>query len=508
MYLTSCCCFVHFCEPRCSIVAAVDGEELRTTRIGGPIGFVPVARPVAAPVAPRAARHQSVERAIVTQQHHQQQQSQQHHKQQPIANKAKGLRRFLGKMRRANSGTIHDENAKGKESSNGGATNGGGGGGGGGASSSGESGHLRRGGFRASAGSKFASWMGPPGSGLPLSGAQQASSGAASPTPDHSKQGGEQGGLPFRQWKVETICSWLDHLGLYMYNAEVRKHVKLGEQLLALSSHDLEHKLGMRSSLHRKKVLLALQAKQDPSSIAQDLPGKLDHQWVVRWLDDVGLPQYKDAFLEARVDGRVLNFLTAEDLFQMRVTNLLHHLSVRRGIQVLRQSEFEPSCLRRRAASPEERDRTSAPPEVALWTNHRVMEWLRAVDLAEYAPNLRGSGVHGALLVLEPRFTPDLLASLLSIPPAKTLLRRHLALHFRDLVGSEAMKDKRSAEDEPGYQVIFYPSSYSAHYDFGQLLLVGIDPHGKGEAGKEGGSWSRAGFLPDPPEEGVQGGRA
>ena len=27
------------------------------------------------------------------------------------------------------------------------------------------------------------------------------------------------------------------------------------------------------------------------------------------------------------------------------------------------------------------------------------MEWLRSVDLAEYAPNLRGSGVHGGLIV-------------------------------------------------------------------------------------------------------------
>ena len=32
------------------------------------------------------------------------------------------------------------------------------------------------------------------------------------------------------------------------------------------------------------------------------------------------------------------------------------------------------------------------------------MEWLRHVDLSEYAPNLRGSGVHGALLVLEARW--------------------------------------------------------------------------------------------------------
>lgn len=39
------------------------------------------------------------------------------------------------------------------------------------------------------------------------------------------------------------------------------------------------------------------------------------------------------------------------------------------------------------------------PSEVTQWTNHRVMEWLRSVDLAEYAPNLRGSGVHGGLMV-------------------------------------------------------------------------------------------------------------
>ena len=36
------------------------------------------------------------------------------------------------------------------------------------------------------------------------------------------------------------------------------------------------------------------------------------------------------------------------------------------------------------------------------------MEWLRHVDLSEYAPNLRGSGVHGALLVMEKRWTFEL----------------------------------------------------------------------------------------------------
>ena len=59
------------------------------------------------------------------------------------------------------------------------------------------------------------------------------------------------------------------------------------------------------------------------------------------------------------------------------------------------------------------------------------MEWLKEVDLSEYAPNLRGSGVHRGLILHEPRFTGELLASLLSIPTSKTLLRRHLAIHFK-----------------------------------------------------------------------------
>lgn len=33
-------------------------------------------------------------------------------------------------------------------------------------------------------------------------------------------------------------------------------------------------------------------------------------EWVSKWLDDIGLPQYKDQFYEARIDSRMLNFIT------------------------------------------------------------------------------------------------------------------------------------------------------------------------------------------------------
>lgn len=60
-------------------------------------------------------------------------------------------------------------------------------------------------------------------------------------------------------------------------------------------------------------------------------------------------------------------------------------------------------------------------------------------------------GVHGALMVYEPKFTAELLASLLSIPPNKTLLRRHLSTHFKELLGREIIQAKREAESTLGY---------------------------------------------------------
>jgi hypothetical protein len=46
---------------------------------------------------------------------------------------------------------------------------------------------------------------------------------------------------------------------------------------------------------------------------------------------------------------------------------------------------------------------------------------------------------------LEPRFTAETLATILSIPTGKKLLRRHLATHFESLVGATCMKVKETA---------------------------------------------------------------
>ncbi|XP_041071825.1 liprin-beta-1b isoform X5 [Carcharodon carcharias] len=208
-----------------------------------------------------------------------------------------------------------------------------------------------------------------------------------------------------------------------------------------------EQELGIKHPLHRKKLQLALQAF---GSEEEDNKGKLDYNWVTRWLDDIGLPQYKTQFDEGRVDGRMLHYMTVDDLLSLKVGSVLHHLSIKRAIQVLRINNFEANCLRRRPSD----ESNITPAEVSQWTNHRVMEWLRSADLAEYAPNLRGSGVHGGLMVLEPRFNVETLAMLLNIPPNKTLLRRHLATHFNLLVGPDAQQQKRETVESPDYSLL------------------------------------------------------
>lgn len=93
------------------------------------------------------------------------------------------------------------------------------------------------------------------------------------------------------------------------------------------------------------------------------------------------------------------------------------------------------------------------------------MRWAHNIDLGEFADNLKGmfvlsvwaclfandirdkrvghvvdnlittdSGVHGGLVVLEPSFTGETMATALGIPPSKSIIRRHLVAEFDALV--------------------------------------------------------------------------
>ncbi|XP_036618441.1 liprin-beta-2 isoform X10 [Trichosurus vulpecula] len=305
----------------------------------------------------------------------------------------KGIRKFWGKIRRTQSGNFNTDAIGVAE--------------------------FRRGGLRATAGPRLSRTRDPK--------AQKSDSNA-----------------PFAQWNTEQVCSWLEDFGLGQYVIFARQWVSSGHTLLTATPQDMEKELGIKHPLHRKKLVLAVKSintKQEEKS------AQLDHIWVTRWLDDIGLPQYKDQFHESRVDGRMLQYLTVNDLLFLKVTSQLHHLSIKCAIHVLHVNKFNPHCLHRRPAD----ESNVSPSEVVQWSNHRVMEWLRSVDLAEYAPNLRGSGVHGGLIILEPRFSGDTLAMLLNIPPQKTLLRRHLTTNFNVLVGPVAQQEKRDIMASAAY---------------------------------------------------------
>ncbi|KAM4017023.1 liprin-beta-2 isoform 4-T8 [Anomaloglossus baeobatrachus] len=305
----------------------------------------------------------------------------------------KGIKKFWGKIRRTPSGNFNTEELGLSE--------------------------FKRGGMRATAGPRLSRTKDP-----------------CNKNSDYS--------APFAQWSNEQVCNWLEDFGLGQYVIFARQWVTSGHTLLTATPQSLEKELGIKHPLHRKKLQLAISAI---SSKKEEKSGQLDHMWVTRWLDDIGLPQYKDQFQEARVDGRMLQYLTVNDLLFLKVTSQLHHLSIKCAIHVLHANKFHPNCLRRRPAD----ENNISPSEVVQWSNHRVMEWLRSADLAEYAPNLRGSGVHGGLIILEPRFNSDTLAMLLNIPPQKTLLRRHLATNFSLLIGPEAQQEKREIMDSTTY---------------------------------------------------------
>ncbi|KAG1679749.1 Liprin-beta-1 [Nymphon striatum] len=331
--------------------------------------------------------------------------------------KPKGFRKIFGKLRRSSSGGFDQSN------------------------------EFKRGGMRATAGPRLG-W-----------------------SRDIQKSPVQNLDIPFSEWDKDQIALWLHSLGLTPYIGECKKWVKNGAHLLKARPQQLEKELGMKNALHRKKLSLALQAiSVDKSCTEQSVikMGELDYHWVTRWLDDIGIPQYKDVFNEARIDGRVLHYLTVEDLFSMKITNMLHHVCIKRGIHVLRANNYNPNCLRRRPIPGESRH--FKLEEVALWTNHRVMEWLRSVDLSEYAPNLRGSGVHGAFMVYELKFNTDLLATLLSIPPSKTLLRRHLNTHFKELLGVNTIQDKRDFLEHPNF-IPLTPSAKVKAVRRGQFTL-------------------------------------
>ncbi|XP_037088525.1 kazrin-like isoform X3 [Pollicipes pollicipes] len=238
--------------------------------------------------------------------------------------------------------------------------------------------------------------------------------------------------LPMERWKASMVLAWLQvTLGMPQYGPACAENVRSGKVMLELTDVDLERGLGILQPMHKKKLRLAIEELRQPHLCKYPYISQLNHGWVAaEWLPDVGLAQYSDIFSAHLMDGRMLAHLTKKDMEKyLNVTRKFHQVSMLHGIQLLRLLQFDRQIIcERRQRSELNGD------DVLVWTNARFVHWARSIDLAEYADNLKDSGVHGALVTLELSFTADTMATALGVPQSKSMIRRHLAAELDKLV--------------------------------------------------------------------------
>ncbi|XP_077534183.1 liprin protein kazrin isoform X2 [Haemaphysalis longicornis] len=242
----------------------------------------------------------------------------------------------------------------------------------------------------------------------------------------------EAQGTPMERWKAPTVLAWLElALAMPQYGPMCAENVKSGKILLELSDSELEAGLGVTNVMHRRKLRLAIEEHREPSICPYPKMCLVTHTWVCgEWLSSLGLSAHADSFRAQLVDGRVLDTLSRRDLDKrLGMTNRHEQTSLLRGVQLLRALRFDLRALAHRRAHCRHLD-----VDPLVWTNQRFVQWARSIDLGEYSENLRESGVHGALVVLEPSFTADTMAQALGIPVSKNIIRRHLTTELENLV--------------------------------------------------------------------------
>ncbi|XP_060899065.1 kazrin, periplakin interacting protein b isoform X3 [Labrus mixtus] len=234
------------------------------------------------------------------------------------------------------------------------------------------------------------------------------------------------------QWRAGVVQAWLEVvMGMPMYMRACSENVKSGKVLLGLTDEDLELGLGISNPIHRRKLRLAIEDyRRAEGDQGLSKASEMDHYWVsTSWLSDVGLPQYSQTFQTHLVDGRVLNSLSRRDLERfLNISDQNHQTSLLLAIQLLQMLSFDKEALQTRRLKCENQDR-----DPIVWTCHRVMRWIRDIDLKEFAENLQGRGIHGAVMALDPSFDTDAMAKALGIPSNKHMLHRHLFEEMKSL---------------------------------------------------------------------------
>ncbi|XP_054287753.1 kazrin [Macrosteles quadrilineatus] len=242
----------------------------------------------------------------------------------------------------------------------------------------------------------------------------------------------EAASVPMERWRAPTVLAWLEiALGMPQYGPRCAENVKSGKVLLELSDLELEVGLGITHPMHRKKLRLAIEEHRHPTLVRYPCIAQLGHTWVSsEWLPDLGLAQYSESFAANMVDARMLDHLSKKELEKyLGVTRKFHQASIVHGIHLLRMMKYDRQALAVRRHQCENID-----GDPLVWTNQRFIRWARNIDLGEYADNLKDSGVHGALVVLEPSLSGDTMATALGIPPSRHMIRRHLTTELEALV--------------------------------------------------------------------------
>ncbi|XP_076451782.1 kazrin-like isoform X2 [Babylonia areolata] len=272
-------------------------------------------------------------------------------------------------------------------------------------------------------------------------------------------------GVPMAQWRAGQVLAWLEiSLGMPMYGRNCAHNIKSGKILLGLSDSELGTALGITNHIHKRKLRLAIEEHRDPTNIKFPQASRLDVTWVAhKLLPDLGLPQYSHVFEVNLVDGRLLHSLSRRDLEKhFDIHRKFHQASILHAVELLRRMEFDREKLAERRSQCEDSD-----SDLIVWTCGRLVAWVRSIDLGEFADHLQESGVHGAMMVLEPSFNADTLATALAIPPSKAYIRRHLATELDTLLRpARAALDtpnNNSKHLDPGGKGYTFTRSYRGH---------------------------------------------